>query len=74
MQIYFLTHRFNQVVQVQQNPLPTIQDRTIYEDVHILNKGLHNLGIMQTCDFGGVIMNVHCNHWIENYNEFLDCI
>lgn len=116
LQIYFLNHRFNQVVQVQQNPLPTIQDRTIYEDAHIFARGLHNSGIMQARDFenywqvyntmlnfvappdvliylkGDVPklmeqikrrgrdyeqgieeyvadLNVHYNHWIENYNE-----
>ena len=51
LQIYFLNHRFNQVVQVQQNPLPTIQDRTIYEDAHIFAKGLHTSGIMAPRDF-----------------------
>lgn len=51
LQVYFLNHRFNQVVQVQQNPLPTIQDRTIYEDAHIFAKGLYSSGVMHSRDF-----------------------
>jgi len=51
LQVYFLNHRFNQVVQVQQNPLPTIQDRTIYEDAHIFATGLYKSGIMKPREF-----------------------
>lgn len=65
LQIYFLNHRFNQVVQVQQNPLPTIQDRTIYEDAHIFAKGLHTSGIMTPRDFE--------NYW-QVYNTMLSFV
>ncbi len=40
LQIYFLNHRYRQVEWARQNPKPTIQDRSIYEDAFIFAKTL----------------------------------
>jgi deoxyadenosine/deoxycytidine kinase len=51
LQIYFLNHRFNQVAQIKEDAIPTIQDRTIYEDAHVFAKNLYKSGIMSRRDY-----------------------
>jgi deoxyadenosine/deoxycytidine kinase len=51
LQIYFLNSRFNQVQRVRQNPKPTIQDRTIYEDAHVFALNLVDSGLMDKRDY-----------------------
>ena len=56
LQIYFLTTRFKDVVEILKSEETVIQDRTIYEDACIFAKNLHKMGLMSTRDF-------------ENYNS-----
>lgn len=51
LQIYFLNNRFAQVQAVRQTGLPTVQDRTIYEDAHIFARNLVDSGLMPTRDY-----------------------
>jgi deoxyadenosine/deoxycytidine kinase len=51
LQVYFLNSRFNQVLKVQKNPHPTIQDRTIYEDAFVFAQNLQESGIMSQRDY-----------------------
>jgi deoxyadenosine/deoxycytidine kinase len=51
LQVYFLNSRFNQVLKVQQNPHPTIQDRTIYEDAFVFAQNLRESDIMSERDY-----------------------
>lgn len=51
LQIYFLHHRFEQILQIQKGERTVIQDRTIYEDAHIFAPNLHEMGLMSTRDF-----------------------
>ena len=51
LQIYFLNSRFQQMLEAQQNELPVIQDRTIYEDAYIFGKNLHQNQILSERDF-----------------------
>ncbi len=51
LQIYFLHHRFEQILQIHQSDHTVIQDRTIYEDAHIFAPTLHEMGLMSTRDF-----------------------
>ena len=51
LQIYFLNHRFRQVVDIRRGDNPVIQDRTIYEDANIFAPNLHDMGLMSTRDF-----------------------
>ncbi|MCE1166697.1 MAG: deoxynucleoside kinase [Sphingobacteriia bacterium] len=51
LQIYFLNHRFRQVVDIRRGETPVIQDRTIYEDANIFAPNLHDMGLMSTRDF-----------------------
>ena len=46
LQIYFLQHRFASQVEISNNKRGVIQDRTIYEDVEIFARNLHELGNM----------------------------
>ena len=41
LQIYFLTSRFRQIVNIHTSGKNVIQDRTIYEDAHIFAPNLH---------------------------------
>lgn len=51
LQIYFLHHRFNTHVAMTNSSTGTIQDRTIYEDVEIFAKNLHDIGKMSKRDW-----------------------
>ncbi len=51
LQIYFLNHRFRQIVDIRRGQKTVIQDRTIYEDARIFAPNLHEMGLMSTRDF-----------------------
>lgn len=59
LQIYFLNHRFQQVVQIRESGKSIIQDRTIYEDAYIFAPNLHAMGLLSSRDF-------------ENYKTLFD--
>ena len=61
LQIYFLTSRFRQIVNIHTSGKNVIQDRTIYEDAHIFAPNLHAMNLMETRDF-------------ENYSSLFDLI
>lgn len=51
LQIYFLSSRFRHQKKMIQGDENFVQDRTIYEDVEIFAKNLHNMGLMSDRDF-----------------------
>ncbi len=51
LQIYFLSSRFNQILDIRNGGKSVIQDRTIYEDAYIFAPNLHAMGLMTTRDF-----------------------
>ncbi len=51
LQIYFLAHRFKTHKELTEKPGSVIQDRSIYEDVEIFAKNLHELGKMSDRDY-----------------------
>jgi len=51
LQIYFVSSRFKQTVDILRSGKSTIQDRTIYEDAYIFAPNLHDMGLMSTRDF-----------------------
>lgn len=51
LQIYFLSSRFRHQKQMLENERRVVQDRTIYEDVEIFAKNLHEMGLMSDRDF-----------------------
>ena len=51
LQVYFLNSRFGQLKEFQESGKNIIQDRTIYEDAHILAPNLHAMGLMTSRDF-----------------------
>lgn len=51
LQIYFLTQRFRQIIDIRNGKKHVIQDRTIYEDAFIFAPSLHEMGLMRTQDF-----------------------
>jgi deoxyadenosine/deoxycytidine kinase len=55
LQIYFLRHRFQQVIDIRKSGKNVIQDRTIYEDAQIFAPNLHAMGLMTTRDFNNYI-------------------
>lgn len=59
LQIYFLNHRFRQILELQKSGKSVVQDRTIYEDAHIFAPNLHSMGLMANRDF-------------ENYRSLFD--
>lgn len=59
LQIYFLSKRFKEVVEISKSKDYIIQDRTIFEDARIFAPNLHEMGMMSDRDF-------------ENYTELFD--
>ena len=51
IQVYFLNHRFRQIMELRKRKKNVIQDRTIYEDAYIFAPNLHTMGLMPTRDF-----------------------
>lgn len=51
LQIFFLNSRYNQIVKILNSGKTVVQDRTIYEDVHIFAPNLHDMGLLSTRDF-----------------------
>ena len=59
LQIYFLSKRFKEVVEISKSKDYIIQDRTIFEDARIFAPNLHEMGMMSDRDF-------------QNYSELFD--
>jgi len=51
LQVYFLNSRYNQVRKIQESPISTIQDRTIYEDAYIFAANLYKSKLMTERDY-----------------------
>lgn len=51
LQIYFLSKRFKDVVEISNRTDTVIQDRTIFEDARIFAPNLHEMGRMSDRDF-----------------------
>ena len=51
LQVYFLTKRFKEVVEIAGSADTIIQDRTIFEDARIFAPNLHDQGMMSDRDF-----------------------
>ena len=59
LQIYFLSKRFKEVVEISKSEEVIIQDRTIFEDACIFAPNLHGQGMMSDRDF-------------QNYSDLFD--
>lgn len=55
LQVYFLSSRFNQVIQIFQNPRNLVQDRSIYEDAYIFANNLYTSGLMSTREYNNYL-------------------
>ena len=51
LQIYFLSSRFKHQKEMMKKNVSFVQDRTIYEDVEIFARNLHNMGLMSDRDY-----------------------
>lgn len=51
LQVYFLSKRFKEVVEISQTSEKIIQDRTIFEDACIFAPNLHDMGLMSDRDY-----------------------
>lgn len=51
LQIYFLSSRYQQILDIRAGDKTVIQDRTIYEDAFIFAPNLHDMGLMAERDF-----------------------
>ena len=59
LQIYFLSKRFKDVVEILRSDKTIIQDRTIFEDARIFAPNIHDMGLMSDRDF-------------QNYTDLFD--
>ena len=51
LQMYFLGSRFRQVKEIRESGKNIIQDRTIYEDAHILAENLNEMNLLSDRDY-----------------------
>lgn len=51
LQIYFLTSRFKQILEIRNSGENVVQDRTIYEDAYIFASNLYDMGLMSDRDY-----------------------
>ena len=51
LQVYFLSSRFRHQKDIEREPISVVQDRSIYEDVEIFARNLHNMGLMDSRDY-----------------------
>ncbi|MEO0856797.1 MAG: deoxynucleoside kinase, partial [Bacteroidota bacterium] len=51
LQVFFLSSRFEHQRSIEQVPHSVVQDRSIYEDVEIFARNLHDMGLMATRDY-----------------------
>ena len=51
LQVYFLHHRFASIIEIENSQKGFVQDRTIYEDVEIFSKNLHDMGYLDDRDW-----------------------
>ncbi|MEO0742218.1 MAG: deoxynucleoside kinase [Bacteroidota bacterium] len=51
LQVFFLSSRFEHQRFIEQVPHSVVQDRSIYEDVEIFARNLHDMGLMATRDY-----------------------
>lgn len=51
LQVYFLSNRFRQILNIRASGKNVVQDRTIYEDAYIFAPNLHAMNLMETRDF-----------------------
>ena len=51
LQIYFLTSRFRQILDIRNSGENVVQDRTIYEDSYIFASNLYDMGLMSDRDY-----------------------
>ena len=61
LQVFFLSNRFKTHKEMEESGRSCVQDRTIYEDVEIFARNLHEMGNMSDRDY-------------ENYNELFSII
>jgi len=59
LQVYFLTRRFKDIVDISKADEVIVQDRTIFEDACIFAPNLHDMGLMSSRDF-------------ENYSDLFE--
>ncbi|MCQ2255542.1 MAG: deoxynucleoside kinase [Bacteroidaceae bacterium] len=50
-QVYFLSKRFQEVVEISKSAETIVQDRSIFEDARIFAPNLHDMGFMSDRDF-----------------------
>ncbi len=66
LQIYFLSSRFQHQKEMLSKSENIIQDRTIYEDVEIFAKNLHNMNLMSDRDFKNYSVLFHqMSHYLR---------
>ena len=51
LQVFFLSSRFNQQLNIEANPDSVVQDRSIYEDVEIFARNLFEMDLMSPRDY-----------------------
>ena len=55
LQVYFLNSRFRQVRKIRESLVPTVQDRTIYEDAYIFAANLYRSGFINDRDYSNYL-------------------
>jgi deoxyadenosine/deoxycytidine kinase len=51
LQMFFLSKRFTQIMEIKRSSTVTVQDRTVFEDAHVFAANLHDMGLMTAVDY-----------------------
>lgn len=65
LQVYFLSKRFADVVEISKTKGTVVQDRTIFEDAMIFAPNLHDMGLMSDRDF---------NNYYDLFNTMIQLV
>jgi deoxyadenosine/deoxycytidine kinase len=60
LQVFFLSSRYQQALNIQRGSRTVIQDRTIYEDAYIFAPNLADMGLMERRDFENYLTLFQC--------------
>ena len=60
LQVFFLSSRYQQVLNIQRGNRTVVQDRTIYEDAYIFAPNLSDMGLMEKRDFDNYLTLFEC--------------
>ena len=71
LEVYFLKERFKDLLAIAQSPTPIVQDRSIFEGVHIFTACNHESGALSTRDYERQMPLDYLARLNDKYEDFI---